>query len=217
MWDDVVAFCLLSFTSVFFIVNPFGAVPVFLALTTGWDGRERRRAALRSVLIAGGVLTAFLLAGNLIFRLFGISLGAFRLAGGLLLLKVAMDMLHGQTSRTKSTAEDHAAVATHDDIGVTPMGVPQLAGPGSIATVILLPGEPRELWRFFPVIGAVLLTLLLAWVLMRYADRVLGIIGESGARILSKIMGLLIAAVAVQFLAYGVRDLLPVILERTAG
>jgi multiple antibiotic resistance protein len=217
MWADVVSFSLLCFTSVFFIMNPFGAVPVFLALTEGWETRERRRAALRAVLVAGAVLIVFLLTGNLIFRLFGISLGAFRLAGGLLLLKVAMDMLHGQSSRTKSTAEDHAAAAAKDDIGVTPMGMPQLAGPGSIATVILLPGEPRELWRFFPVIGAVALTLLIAWVLLRYADRVLGVIGESGSRILSKIMGLLIAAVAVQFVAYGVRDLLPVVLERAPG
>jgi len=210
--SQILSFCLLAFTSVFFIVNPLGAAPVFLALTDGWSHADRVRAARRATLVAAGVLTVFALTGNLVFRLFGVSLGAFRVAGGILLLRVAMDMLHGQPTATKSTPEDHQAAADKDDIAVTPLGIPQLAGPGSIATVILLPGDPRVPWRIAPVIGAIVLTLGIAYLLLRTAERVQRIIGQSGSRVLSKIMGLLIAAVAMEFVANGIKDLLPMMI-----
>jgi len=210
--SQILSFCLLAFTSVFFIVNPLGAAPVFLALTDGWSHADRVRAARRATLVAAGVLTVFALTGNLVFRLFGVSLGAFRVAGGILLLRVAMDMLHGQPTATKSTPEDHQAAADKDDIAVTPLGIPQLAGPGSIATVILLPGDPRVPWRIAPVIGSIVLTLGIAYLLLRTAERVQRIIGQSGSRVLSKIMGLLIAAVAMEFVANGIKDLLPMMI-----
>jgi len=209
---EILRFGLLAFTSVFFIVNPLGAAPMFLALTEGWSHADRVRAAGRATLVAGGVLLAFALTGNLIFRLFGVTLGAFRVAGGVLLLRVAMDMLHGQPTATKSTPEDREAAARKQDIAVTPLGIPQLAGPGSIATVILLPGDPRVLWRIIPVVLAIVLTLLVAYLLLRGAERVQSFIGESGTRIMAKIMGLLIAAVSMEFIADGVRDLLPTLL-----
>lgn len=212
MSSEILSFSLLAFTSVFFIVNPLGAAPVFLALTDGWEHRDRVRAAGRATLVAAGVLVVFTLTGNLVFKLFGVTLGAFRLAGGILLLKVAMDMLHGQPTATKSTAEDHREAAAKPDIATTPLGIPQLAGPGSIATVILLPGDPRVPWRLIPVLAAIALTLLVAYLVLRGAERVQRLIGQSGTRIMSKIMGLLIAAVSVEFIAGGVKELLPMIL-----
>jgi multiple antibiotic resistance protein len=212
--SEILSFCLLAFTSTFFIINPLGAAPIFLALTDGWSHQDRVRAARRATLVAGAVLVVFSLTGNLIFRLFGVTLGAFRLAGGILLLLVAMDMLHGKPTATKSTAEDHQAAAEKEDIAVTPLAIPQLAGPGSIATVILLPGDPRVPWRVVPVVVAIALTLLIAYLLLRGAERVQRFIGQSGTRIMTKIMGLLIAAVAMEFVATGVRDLLPMILEK---
>jgi multiple antibiotic resistance protein len=211
---EILSFSLLAFTSVFFIVNPLGAAPIFLALTEGWSHADRVRTAGRAVLVAGAVLLVFALTGTLVFRLFGITLGAFRVAGGLLLLRVAMDMLHGQPSRTRATDEDHREAADKEDIGVTPLGVPQLAGPGSIATVILLPGDPRVVWRLVPVVLSILLTTLIAYLVLRAAEGVQRFIGQSGTRIMTKIMGLLIAAVAIEFIAAGVRDLLPMILKR---
>jgi multiple antibiotic resistance protein len=212
--SEVLSFSALSLSSVFFIVNPVGAATVFLALTEGWSHEDRVRAARRAVLVAGGVLIAFTLSGNLIFRLFGITLAAFRIAGGLLLLRVSMDMLHGRSSHTKITPEDHAEAAEREDIAITPLAVPQLAGHGAIATCILLPGEPRELWRLGPVVVAILLTVGVAFLLLRGAERMQRVLGKTGARILTKIMGLLIAAVAVQFLATGVREVLPYVLEK---
>jgi multiple antibiotic resistance protein len=211
---EILSFSILCLTSVFFIVNPFSAAPVFLSLTPGWDHAARKRAALRSTLVALCTLVLFSLTGTLIFKLFGISIGAFRVAGGILLLRVAMDMLHGRSSSTKSTAADHEAAVDKDDISVSPMGIPQLAGPGAIATVILLPGEPRELWRIVPVLLAILVTMLFTYFALRGADRLQRIIGQSGSRIMAKVMGLLIAAVSMQFVATGVRDLIPLMLSK---
>lgn len=216
MLGEVVSFSLLCFTSIFFIVNPISAAPVFMALTQGWDDPARVRSARRAVIVAASVLILFSITGNLIFRMFGITLGAFRLAGGMLLLRVALDMMHGRPTHTKTTPEDHLDASEKDDIGASPMGVPQLAGPGAIATVILLPGEPRILWRIFPVLASILLSLFITYLVLRGADKVQKRIGDTGLRILSKLTGLLIAAVAMQFLANGVGDLLPEILKKAA-
>jgi multiple antibiotic resistance protein len=215
--SDLLSFSLLSLSSVFFIVNPIGAAPVFLALTDGWSSQDRVKAARRAVFVSGGVLLVFALTGSLLFQLFGVTLGAFRLAGGLLLLRVAMDMLHGRSSDTKITVEDHREAADKEDIGITPLGIPQLAGPGAIATVTLLPGEPREWWRIGPVLVAIVITIAVAYLLLRAAEKVQRVLGKTGTRILTKIMGLLIAAVGVQFMALGIRDLLPLIMQTSNG
>ncbi len=214
MWHDIISFSLLCFTSVLFIVNPLSAAMLFLSLTIDWEHKMRTRAAWMAVLVAGGVLILFTLTGNLVFSLFGISLGAFRVAGGILLLLVAMDMLHGKHSPTKTTMEDRAAAAEKEQIGISPMGVPQLAGPGAIATVILLPGEPREIWRVVPVVVAIVVVLLICYLVLCSADRLQRTLGQAGTRVVTKIMGLLIAAVAIQFIALGIRDLMPLFIEK---
>jgi len=213
MLSEVISFSILCLTSVFFIINPISGTTLFFTLTEGYSPQVKRRTAWRAVLVAGVVLVVFSLTGNLVFRLFGITLGAFRVAGGILLLRLAMDMLHGRSSETKTTAEDIALAAEKEDVGVSPLGVPQLAGPGAIATVVLLPGSPRIWWRIIPVIASVVLTLLITYFMFCGAERVRRYISESGARVIKKIMGLLIAGVAIQFIATGIGDLLPLVLE----
>ncbi len=217
MLGEIASFSLLAFTSIFFIVDPIAIVPVFLALTSGQTPVERRRTAMRASLVAGGVLIAFALAGMLIFKLFGITIGAFRVAGGILLLRVALDMLHGQTSRTKSTVEDRAEASSREDVAITPLAVPQLAGPGSLATVSLL-ANPGELsWKVIPVLASIVVTCAASWLLMIGAQRFQKLLGDTGTRILMKLMGLLLAAVAIQFVAQGIQELLPTILAGRNG
>lgn len=213
MLGEVASFSLLAFTSIFFIVDPIAILPVFLALTANQTRDERRRTALRASVVAGGVLIVFSLLGMLIFKLFGITIGAFRIAGGILLLRVALDMLHGQTSRTKSTAEDRAEASERDDVAITPLAVPQLAGPGSIATVTLMANPGDFSWKVIPVLVSVVLTCAASWLLMVGAERFQRWLGDTGTRILMKLMGLLLAAVAIQFVAQGVQELLPSILS----
>jgi len=209
MSNEVLSFSLLAFTSIFFIVDPIAIVPVFLAVTDGQTPEERRRTAFRASMVALGVLLAFALLGMLIFKAFGITIGAFRVAGGILLMRVALDMLHGQSSRTRSTAEDREDASHRDDVAITPLAVPQLAGPGSIATVTLLANPGEFSWRIVPVVLSILVTCLLSWLLMRGAETFQRWLGSTGNRILMKLMGLLLAAVAVEFIAQGIRELLP--------
>lgn len=209
MWNEVVSFSLLAFTSIFFIVDPVAIVPVFLAVTDGQTPEERRRTAMRASLVALGVLLAFALLGMWVFRAFGITIGAFRVAGGILLMRVALDMLHGQSSRTRSTVEDREEASHREDVAITPLAVPQLAGPGSIATVTLLANPTQMSWKVVPVILSIVLTCFLAWLLMRGGETFQRWLGSTGSRILMKLMGLMLAAVAVEFVAQGVRELLP--------
>jgi len=209
---EIASFSLLAFTSIFFIVDPIAIVPVFLALTASQTPEERRRTAWRASVVACGVLIVFSLLGMLIFKLFGITIGAFRIAGGILLLRVALDMLHGQTSRTKSTEEDRKDATAREDVAITPLAVPQLAGPGSIATVTLLANPGEFSWKVIPVLASVVVTCAAAWLLMAGAQRFQRWLGDTGTRILMKLMGLLLAAVAIQFVAQGLQELLPFIL-----
>ncbi len=209
MWNEIASFSLLAFTSIFFIVDPIAIVPVFLAVTDGQAPEERRRTALRASLVALGVLLAFALLGMLVFKVFGITIGAFRVAGGILLMRVALDMLHGQSSRTRSTAEDREDANHRDDVAITPLAVPQLAGPGSIATVTLLANPTQISWKIVPVVLSIVATCTIAWMLMRGAETFQRWLGSTGSRILMKLMGLMLAAVAVEFIAQGVRELLP--------
>jgi hypothetical protein len=125
MWSEVASFSLLCLTSVFFIVNPFSGTTLFITLTDGYSPQAKRKAARRAVLVAGAVLLVFAITGNLVFRLFGVTLGAFRVAGGILLLRVAMDMLHGRASDTKTSAPDIPPAAPKEDLGVAPQAVGQ--------------------------------------------------------------------------------------------
>ncbi len=217
MLGEIASFSLLAFTSIFFIVDPIAILPVFLALTSGQTPEERRRTAWRAAAVACGVLIVFSLLGMLIFKLFGITIGAFRIAGGILLLRVALDMLHGQTSRTKSTEEDRIDASAREDVAITPLAVPQLAGPGSIATVTLLANPGEFSWKVIPVLVSVVVTCAAAWLLMAGAQRFQRWLGDTGTRILMKLMGLLLAAVAIQFIAQGIQELLPSILSAAKG
>src|SRR5262245_45584749 len=135
---DVIKFAAVTFTAVLFVVDPFAAVPVFLTITHGDDERKRRQTALRASIATFVTLTLFALAGGLIFKLFGISLGAFQIAGGIMLLLMAVDMMRATPSRTRTSEEEQRESAQKEDVAIVPMAVPMLAGPGAIATAMLL-------------------------------------------------------------------------------
>src|SRR5512147_1531534 len=142
---EVLQFAGVTLTAVLFVVDPFAAVPIFLAITHD-DGLARRRAtAARAALATYVMLTAFALAGGIIFRMLGISLGAFEIAGGFMLLLMAVDMMRAQPSRTRSTAEEQAEGLVKEDVAIVPLAIPMLAGPGAIATCMVL--MKRAEWR----------------------------------------------------------------------
>lgn len=204
------AFALVSvFVSLFAIVDAIAVVPVFLALTRGFSPAERRRVALKGALVGLGVLLFFGLAGDFVFRVFGITIPAFRIAGGLLIFKYAFDMLHGERPGQDANDEElrRAEAVQRESVGITPIGVPLLTGPGAIATMMVyVSTAPDDLTRV-GIFGAAILVFVLAYALLRSAPMVDRFLGPTGLMITIRLMGLILAAVAVQFVADGVMGL----------
>ena len=206
MITEVLEFTLLAVTSVFFLVDPFTVIPMFLAITSDLPDAERRQMARRSAWTCAIVLIAFAVAGSLIFRAFGITLPAFKIAGGIILLQIGMDMLQARQSGTKVTPEETEEGAAKADASIIPLGMPMLAGPGAISTVMVLVGESHTVWQHAVVYATILLTAFASYMILAGADRVRRYMGETGIRILSRLMGLLLVALAVQFVANGLTD-----------
>jgi multiple antibiotic resistance protein len=205
--SQLARFSLLALSSIFFLVDPFAALPTFLAVTEGQDSRRRMRTARRASLTAWVVLSLFAFVGQYIFRLFGISLPAFEIAGGVILLLIGLDMLEAKRSPTQETRKDAQAAATKDDAGIVPMGIPMLAGPGSITTVMVLVGQVQSTWEMVAILGAIAITALSCFLVLGSADRVARVLGQTGIRILVRVMGLLLVALAVQYFVNGFVDL----------
>jgi multiple antibiotic resistance protein len=202
-----VRFSLLALSSVFFLVDPFAAIPSFIAITHGVDSRRRKRMARRATLTAFIVLSAFALAGQFIFSLFGIKLPAFEIAGGLILLLIGIDMLEARRSPTQESSDETQEAAGKEDASIVPLGIPMLAGPGAISSVMVLVGEARNRWEMIAIISSIAITAVASYWVLVGADRLRQFLGETGIRILVRIMGLLLVALAMQFFVNGLTDL----------
>ena len=205
--SNYVRFSLLALSSIFFLVDPFAAIGSFLAITAGVDGAQRRRMAQKATVTCFIVLTSFAVAGKFIFRLFGITLPAFEIAGGLILLLIGIDMLQAKRSATQESSGETEEAAVKDDAGIVPLGIPMLAGPGAIASVMVLVGQASKVWEWVAIVGSVAVTAYVSYWVLASADRVRRVMGETGIRILVRIMGLLLVALAVQFFVNGLTDL----------
>ncbi|WP_420237513.1 MarC family protein [Telmatobacter bradus] len=205
----IVRFSLLALSSIFFLVDPLAAMPTFLAITANADAKRRKRMARKGALTCWIVLTCFALAGQFIFRMFGITLPAFEIAGGLILLLIGLDMLAAQRSPTQETTGETEEATAKEDAGVVPLGIPMLAGPGAISSVMVLVGQTPSIWHWQmgAILGAITVTALAAYWILSGAERVSRFLGESGIRILVRIMGLLLVALAMQFFVNGLTDL----------
>lgn len=203
--DNFLQFALITFTSVLFIVDPIAVIPTYLVITRTETPEQRAVTARRAAIAAAALMIAFGIGGRLIFRVFGITLPAFRIAGGLILWLVAMDMLRGQRT-TQESSEEITEGEEKDDVAVTPLAVPMLAGPGAISTVMVLAGQARSIPESIVVYGSVVLTAALSWAVLRLGERLIVVLGQTGIRVMTRIMGLLLAAVAVQFVVTGAHD-----------
>jgi multiple antibiotic resistance protein len=201
--QEYIQFLLLAFSSVFFIVDPVACIPSFLALTAQAEMAERRHMAKRAAWTCFLVLSGFGLGGTLIFKLFGITLPAFRIAGGLIMILIGLDMLQARRSQTKETPSETQQAMEKDDVGIVPLGVPMLAGPGSISTVMALMAQSANWQHSGLIIVVVAVTALLSYWTLAAADRLGRRMGDTGIHILTRFMGLLLMAIAVQFILSG--------------
>ncbi len=209
MSHEDLKFGLVALSAIFFVIDPLANMPIFLTITSGDSAEQRRRTAVRAAIAAWVTLSTFAIAGGLIFKALGISMGAFKIAGGLMLLLMAIDMMRAQPSPTRSTAEEQSEGIERDEVAIMPLAIPMLAGPGAIATVMVL--MSRAAWdpvRTSAVFVAVTVTLVASWLLMRYAANAERLLPKALMRAIERLMGLLLAAVAVEFIAGGIRDMI---------
>ncbi|HWY68243.1 MAG TPA: MarC family protein [Terriglobales bacterium] len=202
-----IQYFIVALTSVFFLVDPFAALPTFLVIAADENPDERRRLAMKASVTCFVVLTSFALMGSLIFRFFGITLPAFQIAGGIILILMGLEMLQGRRSGTHETPGETEEGIAKEDAGIIPLGTPMLAGPGAISTVMVLMGPSPGWWRTVTIFIAITITSVASFLILSAADRVRQFLGETGIRILMRLMGLLLTAIAVQFIVNGLANL----------
>ena len=194
--------------AIFAIVNPVGNISFFVSLTEGYSRRERCAVIRKTTLVAGGMLATFALIGNYIFEMFSITIPAFRIAGGILLLTIAFSMLQGSHPKSKVTDRDKEEALQREAVGIVPLGIPMFAGPGSITTVMIYISEATTEtvtnWTIiFAVYIGILVTMIISYILLYYGEKLFEKMGRMGALAFSRIMGLILAAMAVQFILNG--------------
>ena len=206
------AFLILTFSSLFAVIDPLGCIPFFSGLTAGRTKRQKRRILVKALLVSFGVLALFTFFGAQVLHLFGITVPAFQIAGGVIFFGIGLDMLQSRPRRWRTGistayASDHPApapdsLAEEDDPSIAPLGVPMIAGPGSITTVMVLTPQAESMGKPLVMI-AVAAILLLTGAILAGADVVLARLGRTGMKIVEKLMGLLVTVIAVQLVIDG--------------
>ena len=211
MMDTVIPFALLCFTSLFTITSPLSTMPVFLTMTQSLDEKERRAVAIRATLVACCALLLFVLAGQFLFKFFGISTNGFRIVGGIIIFRIGFDMLQAKYTPMNLRKEEIKEYA--NDVSVAPLGIPLLCGPGAIANAIVLMQEAYSFEMKTAVIVAMILVYLITCVLVRWAGVVVKFIGETGNNVMMRLMGLILMVIAVECFVSGARPILTEILH----
>jgi multiple antibiotic resistance protein len=212
--SSLLAYTLVTFGSVFSIVDPFAAVPIFLALAGAQPPHALHRTAFRASATCFVVLSVFAIAGNFIFSFFGITLPAFKIAGGILLFGVGLEMMRAKRSDTRTTNEEERDAETKEDVGVIPLGLPLLSGPGAIATVMVLVGKAKDVPQRVSLFAVIAAVSLLAFLVLRSASLVLRVLGKTGMNVIGRVMGLILAALAMQFVLDGLHEAFPTLLGK---
>jgi multiple antibiotic resistance protein len=213
MTHPLAAFALLCFTSLLAIINPLSVTPMYLALTGDYDPDHRRRTLNQGIVTAFLILLVFALLGGSIFQLFGITIHAFRIAGGILFFGIGMDMLQARRSRVKATEEEEEEGRGRENTGITPLGIPMITGPGAITTVMVLMTQADSVERVGIVLGAVLAVLAISYGVLVAAPRLMRFFGQTGLNVMTRLMGLLVTVIGVQFIVDGARPILTDILR----
>jgi len=199
-------FFILCFSSLFTLINPIGIVPIFIAMTDEYNKKERDVIAFKSVLFAFFILILFGVLGEFIFSFYNITIHGFRIAGGILLLKISFDMIESKRSRTRTTPMEEKAAEEKNEIAYTPLAIPLIAGPGSIASIMILSSESSH-WNhkitLFFALGTVLLITFLTLKLSKYLTKTFG---RAGLRIMQRIMGLILMVISIEFILKGIKD-----------
>ncbi|MBW6492706.1 MAG: MarC family protein [Lentimicrobium sp.] len=206
MTHELFTTALLYFTSFFAIINPFGVMPVFMTMTSDISEKQRKRTALKAILTAFITQLVFAFGGQLLFKFFNISVNGFRVVGGIIFFIMGFDMLQARISKIK--IDDEMVKKYVDDISITPLAIPVIAGPGAITNSIVLMEDSHSIALKIILIISIVLTLLITYVVLLGAGKIIRFIGDTGNKIMLKLMGLIMMVIAVEFFFAGVGPIL---------
>ncbi len=204
--DEVFSFGLYAFTGFLAMINPMGVTPVFLTLTADLTQKQKQKTAITAVFTAFVVLTIFAFGGQLLFKFFGISVDSFRVAGGIIFFIMGFDMLNAKVSRLKYKSKD--IDEQMNDVAVTPLGIPMIAGPGSITNAIVLMNDAHSMGQKIVLPIAIILVLTFTLISMIAGTKIMKFLGKTGNRVMLKLMGLIMMVIAVEFFFAGLKPIL---------
>jgi len=205
LWPEYIKF----FIGLIAIIDPFGSVPILINFSEESRGLDKKKIAFFAARTTLVVLLFVLLTGESVLHFLGISLASFQVGGGILILLMAISMMHGTTSRAKQTHEEARDLADRDAIAVVPLGIPLLAGPGAISTVILYANQQSTPGHYLLLAMIILATAFIVWIILRASDFISSFLGKTGINVMKRIMGLILAALGVEFIANGLKLLFP--------
>jgi len=195
--------------ALFAIVNPIGSVPIFISATNGWSKQDRAQTAKTVALTVGIVLTVATFLGDRILDFFGISIPSFQVGGGILLMLIANSMMHGKQSGTRQTPEEAQTLAEREAIAIVPLSIPLLAGPGAISSMIIAAQQNSSIAGHISLVAPISIIAIIIWLVLRLSAGISNKLGSIGINIVTRLMGLILAAMAVEFIAHGLIGLFP--------
>ena len=210
-----IKFFIISFSTLFTLINPIGITPIVLSLTENFNSKKYLKTIKTSILLAGIILFTFAIMGKVIFSFYGITVYAFKIAGGILFLRIGLNMLEAKISRTKSTPKESQEAIDNNDIALTPIGIPIIAGPGAITSVMILAAETNTITHKIIFYMNIVITLLTTLIILVLAKAISKKLGTTGLRVIERIMGMILMVVAIQYIIDGLDVVINTIINKS--
>jgi MarC family membrane protein len=208
--NESIALGILWFTAFFTILNPIGLLPVFMTMTSSFTAEQRKKTALKAVFIAFGILVGFAFLGEFLFKFFGISVNSFRVVGGIIFFLVGFDMLQARLTKIKISEQDVKEYS--DDISITPLAIPMITGPGAITNAIVFMNDANTISLKLVLIVVIIVTFLLIYIILASSSKIIKVLGDTGNKVLMRLMGLIVMVIAVEFFFSGLKPIIQDIL-----
>ena len=203
---DIIAFGILSFTSFFTLINPFGTMPIFMTMTADLDQTHRTKTAKKASIVSFITIIIFAFSGQLLFNFFGISVNSFRIVGGVIFFLMGMDMLQARLGKVK--LKDSEIKTYVNDISVTPLAIPMICGPGALTNAIVMMEDANTIEKKAVLIFAVLIVIILTYLILYSSSKIIKILGETGINVMMRLMGLIVMVIAVEFFFSGLKPII---------
>ncbi len=203
---EIIAFGILSFTSFFTLINPFGTMPIFMTMTSELDIHQRTKTAKKASIAAFITIVLFAFSGQLLFNFFGISVNSFRIVGGVIFFLMGMDMLQARLGKVK--VKESEVKSYVDDISITPLAIPMICGPGAMTNAIVMMEDANSIEKKITLIITVFLVMILTYLILNSSSRIIKILGQTGINVMMRLMGLIVMVIAVEFFFAGLKPIL---------